>query len=50
VKTGFKDSRDRGKGVLGNTKKEIAESRRMVKAPIKSLENKPLNPGVLFSN
>jgi hypothetical protein len=38
------------KGVLGTLKKDIAESQRMLKALIKSLENKPLNPGTLFSN
>ena len=32
------------KGVLGKLKKDIAEIERMVKALIKSLENKPLNP------
>jgi four helix bundle protein len=32
------------KGVLGTLKKDIAESQRMLKALIKSLENKPLNP------
>ncbi len=32
------------KGVLGRLKKDIAESERMLKALIKSLENKPLNP------
>ena len=32
------------KGVLGKLKKDIAESERMLKALIKSLENKPLNP------
>jgi four helix bundle protein len=31
-------------GVLGRLKKDIAESKRMLKALIKSLENKPLNP------
>ena len=29
---------------LGPQKKDIAEIERMLKAPIKSLENKPLNP------
>ena len=43
------------KGVLGTLKKDIAESQRMLKALIKSLENKllnacPWNPGTLFSN
>ncbi len=32
------------KGVWGTLKKDIAESERMLKALIKSLENKPLNP------
>ncbi len=32
------------KGELGTTKKDIAEIERMLKALIKSLENKPLNP------
>jgi hypothetical protein len=32
------------KGVLGRLKKDILESGRMLKALIKSLENKPLNP------
>ena len=32
------------KGVLGKLKKNIAEIERMLKALIKSLENKPLNP------
>ena len=32
------------KGVLGKLKKDIAEIERMLKALIKSLENKPLNP------
>ncbi len=32
------------KGVLGRLKKDIVESERMLKALIKSLENKPLNP------
>ena len=32
------------KGVWGTLKKDIAESQRMLKALIKSLENKPLNP------
>jgi len=32
------------KGELGTLKKDIAESQRMLKALIKSLENKPLNP------
>ena len=38
------------KGELGTLKKEIAEIERMLKALIKSLENKPLNPWTLFSN
>ncbi|PQP35691.1 hypothetical protein C6A37_01330 [Desulfobacteraceae bacterium SEEP-SAG9] len=38
------------KSELGTLKKDIAESERMLKALIKSLENKPLNPGTLFSN
>jgi hypothetical protein len=37
------------KGVLGTLKKDIAESQRMLKALIKSLENKPLNPWPLES-
>ena len=37
------------KGVLGTLKKDIAESERMLKALIKSLENKPLNPWTLES-
>jgi len=32
------------KGALGTLKKDIAEIERMLKALIKSLENKPLNP------
>jgi four helix bundle protein len=32
------------KGELGQLKKDIAEIERMLKALIKSLENKPLNP------
>jgi len=32
------------KGVLGKLKKNIAENERMLKALIKSLKNKPLNP------
>ncbi len=32
------------KGVLGRLKKDIAEFERMLKALIKTLENKPLNP------
>ncbi len=32
------------KGVLGRPKKDIAEVERMLKALIKSLENKPLDP------
>jgi four helix bundle protein len=32
------------KGVLPRLKKDIAEIERMLKAPVKSLENKPLNP------
>jgi len=32
------------KGELGKTKKDISEIERMLKALIKSLENKPLNP------
>ncbi len=32
------------KGVLGRLKKDIAEIERMLKALIKPLENKPLNP------
>lgn len=38
------------KGVLGTLKKDIAESERMLKVLIKSLENKSLNPWTLFSN
>ncbi len=38
------------KGVLGKLKKNIAEIERMLKALIKSLENKPLNPWTLFLN
>ena len=33
-----------GKGEMGRLKKDIAEIERMLKALIKSLENKPLNP------
>jgi hypothetical protein len=36
------------KGVLGRLKKDIAEIERMLKALIKSLENKPLNPWVTW--
>jgi len=32
------------KGELGKTKSDIAENERMLKALIKSLENKPLTP------
>ena len=32
------------KGVLGKLKKDIAESQRMLKELIKSLENNPLTP------
>ena len=32
------------KGELGTVKKDIVEIERMLKAPIKSLEHKPLNP------
>ena len=35
------------KGELGTTKKDISEIERMLKALIKSLENKPLTPGIL---
>jgi hypothetical protein len=35
---------------LGKIKKDISEIERMFKALIKSLDNKPLNPGTLFSN
>ena len=38
------------KGELGPLNKDIAEIERMLKALIKSLENKPLNPWTLFSN
>jgi hypothetical protein len=34
------------KSELGILKKDIAEIERMLKALIKSLENKPLNPGL----
>ncbi len=37
------------KGELGTLKKDIAEIERMLKALIKSLENKPLNPCPLAS-
>jgi len=36
------------KGELGRLKKDIVESERMLKALIKSLENKPLNPWVTW--
>jgi len=35
------------KGELGPLKKDIAEIERLLNALIKSLENKPLTPGVL---
>jgi four helix bundle protein len=35
---------------LGTLKKDIAEIERMLRALIKSLKNKPLNPWILFSN
>jgi len=38
------------KSELGILKKDIAEIERMLRALIKSLENKPLNPWTLFSN
>jgi len=38
------------KGELGTLKNDIAEIERMLRALIKSLENKPLNPWPLFSN
>jgi four helix bundle protein len=38
------------KGELGKLKKDITKIERMIKALIKSLENKPLNPWTLFSN
>ena len=38
------------KGELGTTKKDIAEIERMLKAQIKSLGSKHLNPWTLFSN
>jgi len=38
------------KGELGTLSKAIAEIEKMLKALIKSLENKPLNPWTLFSN
>ena len=37
------------KSELGTLKKDIAEIERMLKALIKALENKPLNPGPLES-
>jgi hypothetical protein len=42
---GFIDKRE-----LGTRKKDIAEIEKMLKALIKSLENKPSNPWTLFSN
>ncbi len=38
------------KGELGTTKKDIAEIERILKAMIKSIENKHMNPWTLFSN
>jgi four helix bundle protein len=38
------------KGELGTLQKDIAEIERMLKALIKSSENKPSNPWTLFSN
>jgi four helix bundle protein len=38
------------KGESGALNKDIADIERMLKALIKSLENKPLNPWTLFSN
>jgi len=38
------------KGELGTLKKDLAEIERMLKALLKSLENKPLNPGLLLSS
>ncbi|MBW2573568.1 MAG: four helix bundle protein [Deltaproteobacteria bacterium] len=38
------------KSELGTLNKNIAEIERMLKALIKSLENKPLTPWTLFSN
>ena len=38
------------KGESSTLKKDIAEIEKMLKALIKSLENKPLNPWTLFSN
>jgi four helix bundle protein len=38
------------KGELGALNKDIAKIERMLKALTKALENKPLNPGPLFSN
>ena len=38
------------KGESGTVKKDVAEIERMLKALIKSLENKPSNPWTLFSN
>ena len=35
------------KNELGTLKKDIAEIERMLKTLIKSIENKPLNPGIL---
>jgi hypothetical protein len=37
------------KGELDKLKRAVEESERMLKALIKSLENKPLNPGTLES-
>jgi four helix bundle protein len=34
-------------GELGKLKKDVEETERMLKALIKSLKNKPLNPGIL---
>ena len=38
------------KGEWGTLKKDTAKIERMLKAMIKSLENKPWNPWTLFSN
>jgi len=38
------------KGELGPLNKNITEIERMLKALIKSLENRPLDPWTLFSN
>ena len=38
------------KGELDTLKKDVTEIERMLKALVKSLENRPLNPWTLFSN